>query len=87
MGILGLQIGLQIGVVVQILGVHFSKIGLQIGEVVQIFELKRVGSAPKGHQFTPLENTHVCFSERTILKTIVLLFSGVKYRTSSFVLQ
>ena len=57
MGILGLQIGLQIGVVVQILGVHFSKIGLQIGEVVQIFELKRVGSAPKGHPFAPLSKS------------------------------
>ena len=34
--------------------------GSQFEEVVQIFEVKRVGGAPKGHQFTSLsshENT------------------------------
>jgi len=34
------------------------KLGVQIsyfGKLVQYFELKRVGGAPKGHPFAPLE--------------------------------
>ena len=28
----------------------------QFGELVQNFELKRIGGAPKGHQFAPLKD-------------------------------
>jgi len=43
----------------------------QFGESVQNFELKRVGGAPKGHQFAPLDPSMPTRQELHTFKALV----------------